>query len=309
MHYNAIINMIKEVFGLNRHVKKVLPDKAKKAVSYKSKNKKIAKVNSKGVITAMKKGNTKIVVSSRTNKKVKASVKVAVKAKRKPLSVPAATGTPAPVNTSTPAPVNTVTPSPISTGTAVPTPLQTAQPVFNPEYKELVSRSDLTYTGMIDHSPYGIPVGNGRFGGPVWEGNADTLSMQLNHTDTFMYNDASAQSTDESGGQVFSEECSTEITENDHYCSTAVAVSIVGREYEASIVNNKQAQISLPAENGSFTIVIGGESSMDQTVDTVGSALQNMNSSLLYDTVFESNTKWWSDFWQKSYVYLPSQKI
>ena len=71
--------------------------------------------------------------------------------------------------------------------------------VFSPDYSALVSRSNLTYNGMIDFGPYGMPVANGRFGGPVWQKDARTLSMQLNHTDTFMYNDASANSTYENG--------------------------------------------------------------------------------------------------------------
>lgn len=75
-----------------------------------------------------------------------------------------------------------------------------AVPIFNPDYSELVSRSNLTYDGMIESGTQGMPVANGRFGGPVWESSKRTLSMQLNHTDTFMYNDASAQSTNDSGG-------------------------------------------------------------------------------------------------------------
>ncbi len=71
--------------------------------------------------------------------------------------------------------------------------------IFDPDYSALVSRSDITYTGMISFGPHGMPVANGRFGGPVWQKDARTMSMQLNHTDMFMYNDASAQSTYENG--------------------------------------------------------------------------------------------------------------
>ncbi len=71
--------------------------------------------------------------------------------------------------------------------------------IFQPDYSKLISRSDLSWRGCIYFGPYGIPIANGRFGGPVWQKNASTLSMQLNHTDLFMYNDASAQSRDESG--------------------------------------------------------------------------------------------------------------
>ena len=49
------------------------------------------------------------------------------------------------------------------------------EPLFSPDYSELVSRSDLIYEGIVDFGPYGMPVANGRFGGPVWETNAKTL--------------------------------------------------------------------------------------------------------------------------------------
>lgn len=276
------------------------------------------------------------------------------------------------------------------------------EPLFNPDYSELVSRSDLTYDGMIDFGPYGMPVANGRFGGPVWEKDAKTLSMQLNHTDTFMYNDASAQSTYDNGAlgkldinfggdvygdstshhlslydarlniegdkvsvaviadtssdtvllqitddrpepqditvtlsmlrnpevkrelfsatswltleengslavieQLFEEKCTTGIESNDFYCRTAVAVGIDGAEYSAS-AGRTSATITVPAQSGSFTVIIGGESSMDTAVNVKSNAIKNASSSG-FDSVYESNSEWWSDFWSKSYVYLPEQ--
>ena len=59
-------------------VKKVSPSKASKAVTYKSKNKKIAKVTKKGVVKGVKEGKTKIIVTAKKNKKVKTTVKVKV---------------------------------------------------------------------------------------------------------------------------------------------------------------------------------------------------------------------------------------
>ena len=75
-------------------------------------------------------------------------------------------------------------------------------PLFDPDYARLIGRSDLTYTGRITTGTQGMSVANGRFGGPVWQSNGSTLVMQLNHTDMFMFNDASAASKDHqnSGG-------------------------------------------------------------------------------------------------------------
>jgi len=88
------------------------------------------------------------------------------------------------------------------TGAAPAHPNDKTTPLFNPDYSRLIGRSDLIYTGRITTGTQGMSVANGRFGGPVWQSNSSTLVMQLNHTDMFMFNDASAASKDHqnSGG-------------------------------------------------------------------------------------------------------------
>lgn len=277
-------------------------------------------------------------------------------------------------------------------------------PVFRPDYKELMSRSDLTHHGMIDFGPYGMPVANGRFGGPIWQKDGRTLSMQLNHTDAFMYNDASAHSKDEGGSlgrlevdfgdvvfgdgtswqltlyegrldiagdgvkmtviannardavliriaddrpnpgnitvtlcmlrepcvkrglfsavsrltmernrsfvlleQLITEKCSTGIVSNDFYCHTAVAASVIGRDFEV-MENTTSSAMHIPASAGVFTLVIGGQSSMDESFDVMAGAVENAVNSSDFEGVLASNQNWWSDFWSKSYVYLPGHE-
>lgn len=60
-------------------VKSVKPSNASKAVTWKSKNKKIATVSSKGVVTGKKTGTVKIIATSKANKKVTKSITVKVK--------------------------------------------------------------------------------------------------------------------------------------------------------------------------------------------------------------------------------------
>jgi len=379
-------------------VKKTVPSKADKKVKYKSANKKIARVSSKGVVKGLKKGKTKIKVISKRNKKIRAIVKVTV---RKKADVNMPVSTTAPVNVSEVPLQNTDNPA-VNTST----PLPSVEPIYNPDYAKLVGRSDLTYEGLVTFSPYGMPVANGRFGGPVWEADENTLAMQLNHTDTFMFNDASANSewdyrsgalgvlnidfgnavfsdelsqhlslydgklslTDkevsvnviadnasdavliniddkrknpsdinidlkmtrnpiETKGkwsaissfdidtadnlimlnQIFSEECDTGISTNDFYCATSVSMEVTGKDTSVSSINNQTARITVPAGAGSFTIVIGGCSSLDKSVDVVNTAYSNCMDSQGYDKVYESNKEWWKDYWSKSYVYLPSQ--
>ncbi|RED61875.1 CBM35 domain-containing protein [Cohnella lupini] len=287
-------------------------------------------------------------------------------------------------------------------------------PVFNPNYSELIGRSDLTYTGMITSGTQGMPVANGRFGGPVWQSNGNTLVMQLNHTDSFMFNDASSVSKDHtnSGGgalgrvhvglgadtvfnnataqrlslydgklsingtgvainvianmnsdaiaiqitdnratpkaitvdlamlrtanqvwgphsavstltthsdnktvvleQVIQEPSSTGITVNNHYNRTAVAATVQGRNVSSvtsSTVGSRQAlRLNLPAQSGTFTVIIGGDSTLSQSVNVKANAIANAVNSPAYSSIYASGQGWWSNFWDKSYIYLPTKK-
>ncbi len=77
--------------------------------------------------------------------------------------------------------------------------------MFDPEYSALIGRSDIAYTGRISIGTQGMPVANGRLGGPVWQPNDKTLTMQINHTDVFTFSDSSAESknhSNEGGGGI-----------------------------------------------------------------------------------------------------------
>lgn len=74
-------------------------------------------------------------------------------------------------------------------------------PVPMPNLEERMALSAVDWQGIIGLGPFGMPVANGRFGGPVWEENSRSLTLQFNHTDAFMYNDACTQ-TDARGGAL-----------------------------------------------------------------------------------------------------------
>ncbi|MBQ1017538.1 hypothetical protein KBX71_06600 [Micromonospora sp. D93] len=287
-----------------------------------------------------------------------------------------------------------------------------ADAVFNPDYSQLIGRSDLRYTGTITTGTQGMSVANGRFGGPVWQRDANNLVMQLNHTDTFMFNDASSASKDHqnSGGgaigrvhiglgpsspfgantnqhlslyegqlsvegsgviikvipdmnadliaikvtdnrtapqpitvdlamlrvanqvwgahnavstfhtvngqiivleQVIQEKCDTGIAANDHYVNTAVAVTVRGRSIstvtDSTISGRATRRLTLPAQVGTFTIVIGGDSTMQRSASARNTAVASVTSAAAFDDISAATRAWWSNFWQKSYVYFPTQ--
>lgn len=284
--------------------------------------------------------------------------------------------------------------------------------VFTPDYGRLIGRSDIQATGRITTGTQGMSIANGRFGGPVWQRDANNLVMQLNHTDTFMFNDASAASKDHqnSGGgaigrvhiglgtsspfgtamtqrlslyeaqlsiaaadvnidvipdmgsdviaikvtdnraipqpitidlamlraatqvwgthtvtsafdtvagqvivleQIIQEPSDTGISVNDHYVNTAVAVTVRGRSVssvtDSSIGNRPTRRLTLPAQAGSFTVIVGGDSTMVRSESAKNTAVATVNAAVSFDAISAASRDWWSDFWQRSYVYFPTQ--
>lgn len=112
-------------------------------------------------------------------------------------------------------------------------------PMYLPDIERMMARSDVGWKGRIEQGFCGIPVANGRFGGPVWERDESTLSIQLNHTDLFMYNDACSHTDARSGAMgrinisfgdpIFSED-------TDHHLSLfRGCLSVKGRDMFISV--------------------------------------------------------------------------
>jgi len=294
-----------------------------------------------------------------------------------------------------------------------------ARPIFDPDQGDLVSRSDVTWFGPISTGSQGLPVANGRFGGPVWQSEPGALVMQFNHTDLFMFNDASSASKDHqnAGGgaiarvhvgfgasdvfdaatrqrlslydatlsvrtsgvhvdvvadmdsdvvvmrvtdertvprpitidltmvreakqvwgrhtavskltaighetnahskvivleQTIEEPCDTGIEVNDHWVSSAVALTVQGREVAETAGNavgeRDSLRLSLPAARGSFTIIIGGDSTMQRNGRSAEqTAVERALGAKDVDAIQDRSRAWWHDFWQRSYLYLPSR--
>ncbi|MBP8261228.1 MAG: glycoside hydrolase N-terminal domain-containing protein [Verrucomicrobia bacterium] len=75
-----------------------------------------------------------------------------------------------------------------------------------PDYRQLVSGADLTFTNPAARSESGLPVGNGRMGSLVWT-TPSSLRLQINRVDVFANNCASTsfpeRHTDYCGGCGF----------------------------------------------------------------------------------------------------------
>jgi hypothetical protein len=99
-----------------------------------------------------------------------------------------------------------------------------------------------------------------------------------------------------------------EFEEGDYYCSSAVAIGIVGRKSKAKIANVTEARLAAKPGKGSFTILIAGAATFDRKEDVIASALNQLEAASAkgYDGLLEANKKWWHSFWARAFIHLQS---
>lgn len=153
-------------------VKKVTPAKTGKAVSFKSRNKKVATVSKRGLVTAKKPGTAKIDVVSKKNKSIKTTVMVTVKTKKKDGGTSGAGNSPSP--TVTPTALPTATPGATATATptapaATQTPPSQEQPSEAPDTAETFNNLQEVYSDIISKE----------FSLMVTDGTVDWVALDL----------------------------------------------------------------------------------------------------------------------------------
>jgi len=99
-----------------------------------------------------------------------------------------------------------------------------------------------------------------------------------------------------------------EFEEGEYYCSSAVAIGIIGRKSKAKIANVTEARLAAKPGKGSFTILIASAASFDRKEDVIASALKQLEAAASkgFDGLLESNKKWWHDFWARAFIHLHS---
>ena len=101
---------------------------------------------------------------------------------------------------------------------------------------------------------------------------------------------------------------SQEFKEGDYYCSSAVAIGVLGRKGIARLANENEVRLCAEPGKGSFTILIASAASFDRNHSAIDSALSQLEAASTkgYDGLLEANKMWWHDFWTKSFVHLNS---
>lgn len=131
------------------------------------------------------------------------------------------------------------------------------------------------------------------------------LTKMMPDAVTGLYSNTSTQSQQDNMlvlKEVFSEKCSTGISINDFFCTSACVIAVQGRN-----VSLTDSQLTIPAAKGAFTIYIGSAASMTPKEDVVALTGAEVKAALAtnFNAILDSTVALWHDFWRKSFIYLP----
>ena len=100
-----------------------------------------------------------------------------------------------------------------------------------------------------------------------------------------------------------------EFREDDYYCSSAVAIEVVGAEATASLANETTLRLSIPSGRNSFTVMMSSSATFDSTEDIAAASVKKLElaKGKGFDGMYQSNKSWWKDFWEKGFVQLHSE--
>jgi hypothetical protein len=94
--------------------------------------------------------------------------------------------------------------------------------------------------------------------------------------------------------------------ENEFYDSSAVGISIVGRESKARYLNDSTVELSAAPGKGKFTILISSAASFDPQKDTGAQAVAGLQAAEPkgFKGLQSETADWWHDFWSRGFVYM-----
>jgi hypothetical protein len=87
-----------------------------------------------------------------------------------------------------------------------------------------------------------------------------------------------------------------------------VVVTVSGRQVRTRYVSNTGLQLIVKPGSDPFTVFVSSPASFDKNKDLVAEASDHLSSATMkgFESLRDSNGKWWSSFWEKSYVNLHS---
>ncbi|MFA6134176.1 MAG: glycoside hydrolase family 95-like protein [Phycisphaerae bacterium] len=97
-----------------------------------------------------------------------------------------------------------------------------------------------------------------------------------------------------------------EFSEADYFCTSAVAVAVVGRKAEASAVSDTIVRLNVAAGNGNFLVLIASGASFDRNSDVLAKAMASLDAASAKGLagLRSATEESWAAFWAKSFVHL-----
>jgi alpha-L-fucosidase 2 len=93
--------------------------------------------------------------------------------------------------------------------------------------------------------------------------------------------------------------------ENKFFDSSAIAISMLGRDSKPRFLNETTVQLSAAPGTGKFTILISSAATFDRNQDVGDLAFKELTAAKekgSFTALAAENAKWWHDFWSKGYV-------
>jgi hypothetical protein len=99
-------------------------------------------------------------------------------------------------------------------------------------------------------------------------------------------------------------------TEKEFFDSSAIAISIVGREAKPRFLNETTVQLSAAPGRGKFTVLIASAATFDRARNVADLALRELSAAREkngFGALASEREKWWHDFWERGYVTMQSR--
>jgi hypothetical protein len=97
--------------------------------------------------------------------------------------------------------------------------------------------------------------------------------------------------------------------EDDYFCSSALAISVLNRDAKVRKTNSGEMQLIAAPGKGTFTVLVASAASFDKNKDVVSTAVNSLKeaSNKGFKSLLENNKEWWHNFWTKSFIHLESK--
>lgn len=100
-----------------------------------------------------------------------------------------------------------------------------------------------------------------------------------------------------------------EFREDEYYCGSAVVIGASGCDSRAEITDELTVRLAVRIGDAPFSVFVASSACFDPGKDLVKEAINKLEDAknIGFEGLYQSNRRWWSDFWQKSFIRLTSE--